>query len=273
MKQYLELIDRVVKYGNLEEHDRTGVGTLNLFSEKMVFDLSTGKFPLLTTKKVFFRGVIEELLFFLHTDGYSIDYLVDRNIHIWDAWPPSRESGKFIPYARFWRHYPKFNSKNEYIGEVDQIGEMIRLIKEEPGSRRIIVDSWNAGLNHDAVLTACHNFFQIYVRGEYLDMNLSVRSNDLFLGCPFNIASYSLLLMMIAQVTGKKPGKLYYNIGIAHVYLNHTEQINEQLTREPRELPVVKINPGVTKIDDFKIDDFELVGYNPWPAIKGEVAV
>lgn len=272
MRQYLDLVSKILDTG-IESIDRTGVGTKSLFSEKLVFDLSDGKFPLLTTKRVFVRGVIEELLFFLHTDGYSIDYLVDRDIHIWDSWPPNKELGKFIPYARFWRHYPKFDSHNNYIGEVDQIGELIELVKNDPGSRRMIVDCWNAGLNHDAVLTACHNFFQLYVRGDYLDMNLMVRSNDMFLGCPFNIASYSLLLMMIAQVTGKKAGKVYYNIGNAHIYLNHIEQIKEQISRTPKELPMMKLNKSIKCIDDFRLEDFKLIGYDPWPTIKGDVAV
>jgi thymidylate synthase len=271
MKQYLDELREILNNG-IKKSDRTGVGTISIFGHSMKFDLSTGEFPLLTTKKVFIRGVIEELLWMINGDP-DVKLLQAKNVHIWDEWEPSPDSGKFVPYPIMWRHYPESSNNVDVNGGIDQLQNAINLIKDDPGSRRIIVDSWNAALSDKMVLTPCHCMYQFYVREDYLDMQLLVRSNDVFLGQPFNIAQYSLLLMMVAQVTDKKPGILTYITGDTHIYLNHLDQVKTQLEREPRPLPKMLINPEIKNIDEFKYEDFKLEGYNPWPAIKAPVAV
>lgn len=263
MKQYLNLLEKILNTG-IEKQDRTGVGTISIFSANMEFDMSDG-FPLLTTKKMFTKGIIHELLWMLKGVG-DVESLQKVGVHIWDSWP--QHDDKYIPYPTMWRRYPGRNGE-----VVDQIQNVIDLIKNDPNSRRIIVDCWNAAETPYMTLTPCHSMFQFYVRGEYLDMKLYVRSNDCFLGMPFNIAQYSLLLMMISQVTNKRAGKLYYTTGDTHIYLNHIEQVKLQLTREPKSLPQMIINPDVKRIDDFKFEDFTLVEYESWPGIKAPVAV
>ena len=278
MKQYLDLMSEVLNTG-IKKNDRTGVGTISKFGMKMEFDLSTGEFPLLTTKKMFIRGIIEELLWMIKGEG-DVEELQAKNVHIWDEWKPKEGTDEFVPYPTMWRHYPKFEHIDEgtnlYLRDengIDQLGEAIRLIREDPGSRRIIVDSWNADFSKDMVLTPCHCMYQFYVRDQFLDMQLIVRSNDIFLGMPFNIAQYSLLLMMVAQVTSKKPGILHYITGDTHLYSNHLEQAAEQLSRKPKALPRMIINSEVKNIEDFKYSDFTLLDYNPWPKISAPVAV
>lgn len=277
MKQYLGIIQDILDNG-IKREDRTGVGTLSIFGTQNRYDLSTGKFPLLTTKKLFTRGIIEELLFFIAGDT-NIEHLEEKNVNIWSAWKDP-EGKKYPPYGAMWRRWPKnprpgkidiwAKEKNYYV---DQLANVIEEIKTNPGSRRLIVNAWNPGEMDNFVLPPCHAFYQFYVREEFLDLQLYVRSNDVFLGMPFNIASYALLLMMVAQVTGYKPGTLVYTTGDTHLYLNHIEQAKLQLSREPRELPVMTINPEVKNIEDFKLEDFVLTGYDPWPHIKAEVAV
>lgn len=265
MKQYLDIMQKILDEG-IEKNDRTGVGTLSIFGVQTKFDLSTGKFPLLTTKKLHLKSIIYELLWLIKSDT-NVKWLQEHGVRIWNEW--ADENGDLGPiYGEQWRRCPKYDGTT-----IDQLGNAIELIKNDPGSRRIIVDSWNVSYLDKMALTPCHCMYQFYVRGEYLDLQLIVRSNDVFLGQPFNIATYSLLDMMVAQVTGLKPGILTYVIGDCHLYKNHIEQAKLQLTREPRELPEMKINPGVKCIDDFVYEDFELVGYNPWPHIKAEVAV
>jgi len=265
MKQYLDIMQKILKEG-IKKEDRTGVGTLSIFGTQARYDLSTGKFPLLTTKKLFLRGIIEELLWIIAGDS-DIGHLEEKNVNIWSAWKD--ETGKkYPPYGPMWRSWPKVGG-----GFVDQLGNVIEEIKNNPTSRRLIVCSWNPGEMDNFVLPPCHSFFQFYVRDKYLDMQLYVRSNDVFLGMPFNISEYSLLLMMVAQVTNYLPGILTYVTGDTHLYLNCIEQAKLQLTREPRELPVMKINPDVKNIDNFRYEDFTLTEYNPWPHIKADVAV
>lgn len=268
MRQYLDELKEILSTG-IEKTDRTGVGTLSIFGYRMKFDLSQGEFPLLTTKKIFVRGVIEELLWMIGGNP-DVKILQEKGIHIWDAWEPEPGSDKFIPYPIMWRHYPRWKGDKKGI---DQLQGAIDLIKNDPGSRRIIVDSWAASFTDQMTLTPCHCMYQFYVRGEYLDMQLIVRSNDVFLGQPFNIAQYSLLLMMVSMVTGKHPGTLTYITGDTHIYLNHLDQVKLQLTREPRPLPKMEITREVTDINDFKYSDFFLSGYDPWPTIKAPVAV
>lgn len=265
MKQYLSVLQDILDNG-IKKDDRTGVGTLSIFGTQNRYDLSTGKFPLLTTKKLFLRGIIEELLWIIAGDK-EIEHLEEKNVKIWSAWKDPEEK-KYPPYGPMWRHWPKVGG-----GEVDQLRQVIEEIKTNPGSRRLIVSAWNAGEMDNFVLPPCHAFFQFYVRGEYLDLQLYQRSCDWILGVPFNIASYSLLLMMVAQVTGLKPGEFIHTTGDTHLYLNHIEQAKIQLAREPKELPVMKLKPGVQEIWDFKYDDFKLTNYDPWPHIKAEVAV
>ena len=293
MKQYLELCKKVLEEGAYKD-DRTGTGTYSLFGYQTRYNLEEG-FPLVTTKKVFLRGIIHELLWFI-SGSTNIKYLVDNDVHIWDDWaykayknsnefegedmkgfaariksldkddPFVVKWGELGPvYGRQWRN---FNEQG-----VDQLANLIEQIKNNPNSRRLIISAWNPCEVDKMALPPCHSFMQFYVINGKLSCQLYQRSADIFLGVPFNIASYSLFTMMIAQVCGLKPGEFVHTMGDAHIYSNHVEQIKLQLSREPKKLPTMKINPNVKSIFDFKIEDFELEGYEPWPRIKGEVAV
>lgn len=305
MQQYLDLL-RDIRDNGITKSDRTGTGTKSVFGRQMRFDLSQG-FPAITTKKLFLRGIIHELLWFL--DGSTnIKYLVDNDVHIWDEWPYRaylKKQGKSVPssdseewktgikeftqrikddvdfakehgelgpvYGYQWRHWPTPDG-----GEIDQIQNAIDTIKNSPDSRRIIVSAWNVAEVEEmakAGLPPCHTLFQFYVADGKLSCQLYQRSADTFLGVPFNIASYALLTMMVAQVTGLKPGDFVHTLGDTHIYSNHVEQVEEQLSRAPRELPTMRINPDVKSIFDFTIDDFTLEGYDPHPAIKAPIAV
>lgn len=305
MRQYLDLLQDIKDNGTLKT-DRTGTGTKSVFGRQMRFDLSQG-FPLITTKKVFLRGIIHELLWFLRGDS-NIEYLVKNNVHIWDEWPfkaylqatnqeiPEQNSpewneklttfteqiatdhefakkyGELGPvYGYQWRHWPSRDG-----GEIDQISELIETIKTNPDSRRMIVSAWNVADIQEmakAGLPPCHSLFQFYVADGKLSCQLYQRSADTFLGVPFNIASYALLTVMIAQVTGLKPGEFVHTLGDAHIYLNHQKQVELQLSREPKPLPTMKLNPQITSIFDFTIDDFTLEGYEPHPGIKAPIAI
>lgn len=262
MKQYLEILKDVLENGQ-DADNRTGIYARKVFGRQMRFDLSKG-FPLVTTKKTFFKGIVHELIWLL-SGNTNIKYLLDNNVHIWDEW--ADENGDLGPvYGHQWRN---FNSQG-----YDQIRDIIERIKKNPQDRRIIVSAWNPAQIEQMALPPCHCFFQFDVTPDgKLNCMLYQRSCDLFLGVPFNIASYSLLTMMIAQVCGLKPGEFVHTLGNAHIYSNHFEQVKLQLTREPLPLPQVKINPDVKNIDDFKFEDIELVDYQSHPAIKGEVAV
>jgi thymidylate synthase len=262
MKQYLEILRDVLENGQ-DADNRTGIYARKVFGRQMRFDLSKG-FPLVTTKKTFFRGIVHELIWLL-SGNTNIKYLQDNNVHIWDEW--ADENGDLGPvYGHQWRN---FNSQG-----YDQIRDIIERIKKNPQDRRIIVSAWNPAQIEQMALPPCHCFFQFDVTPDgKLNCMLYQRSCDMFLGVPFNIASYSLLTMMIAQVCGLKPGEFVHTLGNAHIYSNHFEQVKLQLTREPLPLPQVRINPDVKNIDDFKFEDFELVDYQSHPAIKGEVAV
>jgi len=293
MKQYLDLCKKILNEGHYKD-DRTGTGTYSIFGYQARYNLSDG-FPLLTTKKVFLRGIIHELLWFI-SGSTNIKYLVDNNVHIWDDWaykayknsnefegedmkqfaerikgldandPFVKKWGELGPvYGRQWRN---FNEEG-----VDQLAILIDQIKNNPNSRRLIISAWNPCEVDQMALPPCHSFMQFYVIDGKLSCQLYQRSADVFLGVPFNIASYSLFTMMIAQVCGLKAGEFIHTMGDAHIYSNHVEQIKLQLTREPKKLPTMKINPNVKSIFDFKIDDFTLEDYDPYPAIKGEVAV
>ena len=293
MKQYLDLCKKILNEGHWKD-DRTGTGTYSIFGYQMRFDLSKG-FPLLTTKKVFLRGIIHELLWFIAGDT-NIKYLVDNDVHIWDDWAyknytlskdykgetieefaakikEADKDSEFVKvygelgpvYGRQWRN---FNEEG-----VDQLENLINQIKTNPNSRRLIISAWNPCEVDQMALPPCHSFMQFYVNEGKLSCQLYQRSADVFLGVPFNIASYSLFTMMIAQVCGLEAGEFVHTFGDAHIYSNHVDQINLQLSREPRELPTMKINPNVKSIYDFKIDDFTLEGYNPHARIKGKVAV
>lgn len=265
MKQYLDLVNRILTEGVVKE-DRTGTGTKSVFGHQMRFNLEDG-FPLLTTKKVFLRGIIEELLWFISGDTNK-KTLQAKNVHIWDGWGDD-ETGELGPiYGYQWRSWPDYNG-----GHIDQLMHVIEQIKNTPDSRRMIVCSWNVAQIDQMGLPPCHCFFQFYVANGKLSLQLYQRSADTFLGVPFNIASYALLVMMVAQVTGLKPGEFIHTTGDTHIYLNHMEQVQLQLTREPRALPTMKINPDVKSILDFKYEDFTLEGYDPWPAIKGAVSI
>lgn len=264
MQQYLDLMRHVLENGARKE-DRTGTGTLSVFGHQMRFDLRQG-FPLLTTKKLHLRSIIHELLWFLKGET-NIQYLKDNGVSIWDEW--ADEKGDLGPiYGYQWRSWPSANGEH-----VDQIKQVIDQIKNNPDSRRIIVSAWNVGQIDQMALPPCHAFFQFYVADGHLSCQLYQRSADIFLGVPFNIASYALLLMMMAQVTGLKAGDFVHTLGDAHLYSNHLDQAREQLSRSPRSLPTMRINPDRKSIEDFVFEDFELCDYDPMPHIKAAVAV
>ncbi|HNZ43396.1 MAG TPA: thymidylate synthase [Bacteroidales bacterium] len=264
MKQYLELLDHVLQQGTAKS-DRTGTGTISVFGYQMRFDLNEG-FPLLTTKKLHLRSIIHELLWFLQGDT-NIKYLKDNNVSIWDEW--ANENGDLGPvYGKQWRSWQTSNGQ-----AIDQISQLIQNIKTNPDSRRLIVSAWNIGEIEKMALPPCHVLFQFYVAEGKLSCQLYQRSADIFLGVPFNIASYALLTMMVAQVCQLKPGDFVHTFGDAHLYNNHLDQARLQLTREPRHLPVMNINPDVKDIFGFHFDDFELQGYDPHPHIKAAVSV
>ncbi len=264
MKQYLDLMQHV-KTNGIKKTDRTGTGTLSVFGYQMRFDLAQG-FPVVTTKKLHLRSIIHELLWFLKGDT-NIKYLHDNKVTIWDEW--ADENGNLGPvYGYQWRSWP--TPDGQYI---DQISQVIEQIKNTPDSRRLIVSAWNVGELDKMALPPCHAFFQFYVADNKLSCQLYQRSADIFLGVPFNIASYALLTLMIAQVTDLAPGEFIHTFGDAHLYLNHLEQAEEQLSRKPYPLPVMKLNPDIKSVFDFTFDDFELVGYESDPHIKAPVAV
>ncbi len=264
MRQYLDLMRHVMHHG-VRKDDRTGTGTLSVFGHQMRFDLAQG-FPLLTTKKVHTRSIIHELLWFLRGDT-NIRYLKENGVSIWDEWADA--NGDLGPvYGSQWRSWPAPDGRR-----IDQISEVVRDIRQNPDSRRLIVSAWNVAEIGHMALPPCHLLFQFYVAHGRLSCQLYQRSADIFLGVPFNIASYALLTMMIAQVTGLKPGEFIHTLGDAHLYLNHLEQAQTQLAREPRPLPSMRLNPEKTSLFDFTFDDFELLNYDPHPAIKAPVAV
>jgi thymidylate synthase len=264
MKQYLDLMKHVLDNG-AQKHDRTGTGTLSVFGYQMRFNLQDG-FPLVTTKKLHLKSIIHELIWFLKGDT-NIAYLKEHGIRIWDEW--ADEQGNLGPvYGYQWRSWPKPGG-----GHIDQISQVVNQIKNNPDSRRIMVSAWNVADVEHMALPPCHSLFQFYVADGKLSCQLYQRSADIFLGVPFNIASYALLTMMMAQVCDLQPGDFVHTFGDAHLYNNHIEQANLQLSREPRALPTMKINPDVKDIFDFKFEDFTLENYDPWPHIKGAVAV
>ena len=264
MKEYLTLLEHVKLNGQKKE-DRTGTGTLSVFGYQMRFNLNDG-FPLLTTKKVHLKSVIYELLWFLSGDT-NIKYLKDNNVSIWDEW--ADENGNLGPvYGHQWRSWPTSEGK-----EIDQISNLITQIKKNPDSRRLIVSAWNVGEINKMKLPPCHCFFQFYVADGRLSCQLYQRSADIFLGVPFNIASYALLTQMIAHVCDLKYGEFIHTLGDAHIYINHIDQVNEQLSRKPKKLPKIKINPSVKDIFNFKYKDSSLEEYDPYPLIKAPVAV
>lgn len=264
MKQYLDLLNRVLTEG-VEKTDRTGTGTMSVFGHQMRFSMADG-FPMLTTKKLHLKSIIYELLWFLNGDT-NVKYLQEHGVRIWNEWAdPDGSLGHIYGYQ--WRSWPDYNG-----GHIDQIQQAVDAIKNNPDSRRIIVSSWNVADLDNMNLPPCHAFFQFYVADGKLSLQLYQRSADIFLGVPFNIASYSLLLMMMAQVCGLEAGDFVHTLGDAHIYKNHLEQVKLQLTREPRPLPKMNINPDVKSIFDFKFEDFELTDYNPHPHIAGVVAV
>ena len=264
MQQYLNLLNRILTEGT-QKGDRTGTGTLSIFGHQMRFDLRDG-FPLLTTKKLHLKSIIYELLWFLRGDT-NVHYLQEHGVRIWNEW--ADENGELGPvYGHQWRSWPDYKG-----GTIDQIKNVVDMIKHNPDSRRMLVTAWNPAEVDDMALPPCHCLFQFYVADGRLSLQLYQRSADSFLGVPFNIASYALLLQMIAQVTGLDAGEFIHTTGDTHLYLNHLEQAKLQLTREPRPLPKMKINPDVKDIFDFKYEDFELIGYDPLPHIPGEVAV
>ena len=264
MKQYLDLLQRILDEG-VEKTDRTGTGTISVFGHQMRFNLENG-FPLLTTKKLHLKSIIHELLWFLKGDT-NVKYLQENGVRIWNEWADENGDLGHI-YGFQWRSWPDYKG-----GFIDQIQEAVDTIKNNPDSRRIIVSAWNVGDLGNMNLPPCHAFFQFYVADGRLSLQLYQRSADTFLGVPFNIASYSLLLLMMAQVTGLKAGDFVHTLGDTHIYKNHLEQVRLQLTREPRNLPQMRINPDVKNIFDFKFEDFTLENYDPMPHIKGEVSV
>lgn len=264
MQQYLTLLRHVLENG-IKKEDRTGTGTISVFGYQMRFNLRDN-FPLVTTKKLHLKSVIHELLWMLSGET-NIKYLKDNGITIWDEW--ADENGELGPvYGAQWRNWPTPDGRR-----IDQISQVIEQIKKNPDSRRHIVSAWNVADIEKMALPPCHLLFQFYVANGELSCQMYIRSNDLFLGCPFNIAQYALLTMMMAQVCGLKPGDLVYTIGDAHIYLNHLEQANLQLSREPRPRPQMKLNPEIKSIFDFRYNDFTLTEYDPYPAIKALVAV
>lgn len=264
MKQYLDLLNTIMTTG-VDRGDRTGTGTRSIFGHQMRFDLSQG-FPLLTTKKLHLKSIIYELLWFLAGDT-NARYLQEHGVRIWNEWAdPDGSLGHIYGYQ--WRSWPDYRG-----GSIDQITQAVNDIVNNPESRRIIVSAWNVGDLDNMNLPPCHAFFQFYVADGRLSLQLYQRSADCFLGVPFNIASYALLTMMMAQVTGLKPGDFIHTLGDTHIYHNHFDQVKLQLTREPRPLPRMVINPDVKSIFDFKYEDFELRDYDPWPHIKAIVAV
>lgn len=294
MKQYLDLLQDILDHGSVRK-DRTGTGTISVFGRQMRFENVGDRFPLVTTKKMGIKNIAKELLWFVSGSTNAKD-IEDQGCNIWKEWgdPDTREMGPI--YGAQWRRWRAIELKDKArrpnvhrkvssredcehlaLAEYDQLAEAVRLIKEDPYSRRIIVNCWHVDQIDDMALPPCHTMFQFYVREcgveKVLDLQLYQRSCDMFLGCPYNIASYAILLMMVAQVTGCKAGDFIHTIGDAHIYLNHVEQIKEQLTRVPFLSPVMRLNEGVTSIDGFKIDDFVLDGYQCHPAIKGEVSV
>jgi len=274
MKEYLDLLKHVQSKG-IEKSDRTGTGTKSVFGYQMRFDLSKG-FPLVTTKKIHVKSIIHELLWFIN-GSTNISYLKENGVRIWNEW--ADDKGNLGPvYGHQWRNW---NSEG-----IDQIQEVIDTLRTNPDSRRMLISAWNPSVlpdtkisfaenvaNNKAALPPCHAFFQFYVAKNKLSCQLYQRSADVFLGVPFNIASYALLTMMVAQVTNYKPGDFIHTFGDVHLYSNHINQVQEQLTRSPKKLPIIKLNSKITSIFDFKYDDFELIGYDPYPLIKGKVAV
>jgi thymidylate synthase len=264
MRQYLDLMERVLTEG-VEKRDRTGVGTRSIFGHQMRFDLARG-FPLLTTKKLHLKSIIYELLWFLRGDT-NVKYLDDHGVTIWDDWADA--NGDLGPiYGRQWRAWPAPDGR-----VIDQMAEVVAEIRRNPASRRLIVTAWNPAENERMALSPCHCLFQFNVANEALSCQLYQRSADVFLGVPFNIASYALLTLMVAQVSGLKPGVFVHSFGDAHLYLNHLEQARLQLTRSPRPLPTLRLNPAVTNLFSFRYEDFALEGYDPHPHIKAAVAV
>ncbi len=264
MQQYLNLCDHVLKKG-VRKHDRTGTGTISVFGYQMRFDLAEG-FPLLTTKKLHYKSILYELLWFLRGDT-NIKYLNDHGVRIWNEWADENGDLGHI-YGYQWRSWPAAGGKH-----IDQISQVVESLKHNPDSRRHIVSAWNVGELDNMALPPCHILFQFYVADGRLSCQLYQRSADIFLGVPFNIASYSLLLLMMAQVTGLRPGEFIHTLGDAHIYLNHIEQVKLQLTRKPYPLPVMKINPEKKNIFDFEYEDFTLENYQAHPHIKGEISV
>ena len=264
MKQYLDLCQRILNKG-IQKEDRTGTGTISVFGHQMRFNLDDG-FPLLTTKKLHLKSIIYELLWFLKGDT-NVHYLQEHNVRIWNEWADADGNLGHI-YGYQWRSWPDYRG-----GSIDQIQRAVDDIIHHPDSRRIIVNAWNVGDLDNMNLPPCHMFFQFYVANGRLSLQMYQRSADTFLGVPFNIASYALLLLMMAQVTGLQPGEFIHTTGDTHIYRDHLEQVKLQLTREPRQLPVMKINPDVKSIFDFQYEDFELQNYDPWPHIPGKVSV
>jgi thymidylate synthase len=264
MKQYLDLLDYVLKNGT-RKSDRTGTGTISVFGYQMRFDLNEG-FPVMTTKKLHLRSIIHELLWFLKGET-NVKYLNDNKVTIWNEW--ADKNGDLGPiYGYQWRSWPTADGKH-----IDQISQLVNSIKTNPDSRRHLINAWNVGEIKKMALPPCHILFQFYVADGRLSCQLYQRSADIFLGAPFNIASYALLTLMMAQVCELKPGDFVHTFGDAHIYLNHVDQVNLQLSREPFPLPEMKLNPDITDIFDFKFEDFELVNYQAHPTIKGEISV
>ena len=264
MKQYLDLVRHVMEHG-VDKEDRTGTGTRSVFGYQLRCNLADG-FPLLTTKKVHLKSIIYELLWFLRGDT-NVRWLQEHGVRIWNEWADA--DGELGPvYGHQWRSWPDYHG-----GTIDQIAQVVDQIRVNPDSRRLLVSAWNVAEVADMALPPCHTMFQFYVANGRLSLQLYQRSADLFLGVPFNIASYALLLQMVAQVTGLEPGEFVHSFGDAHIYTNHFDQVREQLSRTPRPLPRMVINPEVTDIFGFSYDDFTLEDYDPWPAIKGVVSV
>jgi thymidylate synthase len=264
MKQDKELLQQVLDEG-VQKGDRTGTGTISIFGHQMRFNLQEG-FPLVTTKKIHLKSVIHELLWFIQ-GSTNVKYLQDNGVRIWNEW--ALEDGELGPiYGYQWRSWPNYKG-----GYIDQLKQVIESIQKKPDSRRHIVSAWNVGQLDDMQLPPCHILFQFYVANGKLSCQLYQRSADIFLGVPFNIASYALLTMMIAQVTNLKPGEFIHTLGDSHIYLNHIEQVKLQMTRAPKQLPIMTINPDVKNIDDFRYEDFSLSNYDPHPHIKGQISV